>query len=100
MNGLHEKHYLLQNAIEAFVTHLGTERERAVSAMRELGPLKTKDFPEHLEASNYGQIEEFGKQLRSGTISDDGLKRLLCNIWALYKSVSASRDAALRSAAQ
>jgi len=100
MNGLHEKHYLLQSAIEAFITHVGSERERAFSAMRELGPLKAKDFPEHLEASFFGQIEGFGKQLRTGKISDDGLRRLLGNIWALYKSVSASRDAALRGDAQ
>ena len=100
MNGLHEKHYLLQNAVEAFITHTGTERDRAESAMSELGPLKAEDFPEHLEASNFGQVEGFRKQLRSGNISEEGLKRLLCNIWALYKSVSTSRDAALRDSAQ
>lgn len=100
MDGLHEKHYLLQNAVEAFITHTGTERDRAESAIRELGLLKAKDFPEHLEASNFGQIEGFAKQLRSGKISEEGLKRLLCNIWALYKSVSASRDVALRGSAQ
>lgn len=100
MNGLHEKHYLLQNAIEAFVTHSGTERERAVSAIRELGTLKAEDFPEHLETSNFEQVQGFAKQLRSGKISDESLKRLLCNIWALYKSASASRDAELRRSVQ
>jgi hypothetical protein len=100
MNGLHEKHYLLQNAIEAFVTHPGVASERAVSAINELGPLTAKDFPEHLDASNFEQVQGFAKQLRSGKITDDGLKRLLCSIWALYKSASASRDVELRRSAQ
>jgi len=100
MNGLHEKYYILQNSIEAFVTHLGTERDRAENALRELGPLTGKDFKEHLESNYFLQIEAFAKQLRSGQITDEGLRRLLGNLWALFKSVSVTRDRLLKGEEQ
>lgn len=92
MNGIHEKHHVLQNAIEALVTHTGDDRQRAMSAVNEITSLKAADFPEHLETSFFDQVSGFARDLRAGRISDENLRRLKGNLWALYKSVSVSRD--------
>ncbi|MEE4883833.1 hypothetical protein V2K05_06650 [Pseudomonas alliivorans] len=96
MNGIHEKHHMLQNAIEALVTHTGDDRQRAISAVNEITSLKAVDFPEHLESSYFAQLSGFTKDLRAGRISDENLRRLKGNMWALYKSVSVSRDSQFR----
>jgi hypothetical protein len=100
MNGIHERHHVLQNAIEALVTHSGDDRQRSISAMKEIASLTAADFPEHLESSYFAVLSGFKKELHTGRISDEDLRRVVRSLWALYQSASKARDKLLMAAAR
>lgn len=90
MNNRSELFYALNSAIESIVTCPSAGCERVVKALRELQHLKKTEFTERMEQAYFEQINAFKQKVQSGKASDDELRRVLSNLWALYKSVEKS----------
>lgn len=82
----------LNNAVGAIVTHSGADREIALQAVCEIQHLESQDFTDHSEVSYFEQIHELNNELQAQSISNEDLRRLFANFWALYKSVEKDRS--------
>jgi hypothetical protein len=85
VNGKHEIHFALKNAVEALSTTTGSDYERLARALSEVHVLKASDFDDPAEKTMIGIIKRAEARVGLGDKQSVDVRSVMMNIWHLYE---------------